>query len=395
MREFGSTYFCSALRARVPTLASVSAGSVAGDTSDDEAPVAPAPVRWRASGRGQKAGAQTLQVVMVLASAAGLWADLVPEPTTDGWRMPEAQDAALLVGMALVSWSLALVGDVCLDRVHGEMRRSAERMRRRSKLLGFCDYVVHEAVAFAETPVVATPFLPARVRQVSQTPVLGRSSGGAGAVETLGNVLARWQGPGRKAKLGAMVLAAAAAREVVAGAWRCLHTVPLGMRAPRRAWILPGRPSRRHLQEFVAMASAPRSVEPAGAAPVRQPAWARLLTDPELMLEWLEASRDVKNIRHINRAARSFSRIFARAWTVPRHKLIAQLPQVNYNTLRVGRVRLDSVCMLIMRAFWDKVQTETGNACNLYLFCDASPTWRGVEMFASSFDLYDGHAFPK
>lgn len=67
------------------------------------------------------------------------------------------------------------------------------------------------------------------------------------------------------------------------------------------------------------------------------------------------------------------------------------MQMVHKEVLRRSRVRLDCVAMLLFRRFWATLMdTVEEHQVNLYLFADASPQWRGLEMYASSFDLVDG-----
>ena len=58
----------------------------------------------------------------------------------------------------------------------------------------------------------------------------------------------------------------------------------------------------------------------------------------------------------------------------------------NYEVLRRARVRLDATCLLLFRMYWRTLQHES---IWIGIFCDASPQFRGVELFASSFDMFN------
>ena len=54
--------------------------------------------------------------------------------------------------------------------------------------------------------------------------------------------------------------------------------------------------------------------------------------------------------------------------------------------LRKARCRADASCMLLWRHVFNHAwRSET--SCAVYIFADASPQWRGVEVFASSWDV--------
>jgi hypothetical protein len=54
-------------------------------------------------------------------------------------------------------------------------------------------------------------------------------------------------------------------------------------------------------------------------------------------------------------------------------------------------VRLDMVAMLLTRMMLRHMFSVRPNM-NIYLFADASPQWRGLEMWAASMDIQDGQS---
>ena len=61
----------------------------------------------------------------------------------------------------------------------------------------------------------------------------------------------------------------------------------------------------------------------------------------------------------------------------------------NYESLRRARVNLDATACLLFRTFWLSLPFAS---LFIYVFIDASPQWKGVELFAASFDITVGTA---
>jgi hypothetical protein len=108
----------------------------------------------------------------------------------------------------------------------------------------------------------------------------------------------------------------------------------------------------------------------------------------DLLIDWVEATSHIMNLRRSFDAARSWARIFAGATGRSVGEVLVSLHSVPRETLRGARTRLDIVCMLLQRAW----QASSGGQQSSYLYCDASPQWRGAELLASSMDMWDAQA---
>ena len=73
------------------------------------------------------------------------------------------------------------------------------------------------------------------------------------------------------------------------------------------------------------------------------------MLDPHLIVDWLDATQYVKNIRESDVAAEAFSKLLARGAEVSHEQLAANLHKLSYTTLRKARVRLDAVALLVWR----------------------------------------------
>jgi hypothetical protein len=100
----------------------------------------------------------------------------------------------------------------------------------------------------------------------------------------------------------------------------------------------------------------------------------------------IDATSTLKQLRKAPLSKVAWARVLTRAIPVDNAPLhLENAKTVNYETLRLGRVRLDAFCMLVFRKFFHSINMHS---LSLHLFSDGSPQWRGVELLASSFDLF-------
>jgi hypothetical protein len=107
--------------------------------------------------------------------------------------------------------------------------------------------------------------------------------------------------------------------------------------------------------------------------------------DPHVALEWLEATSFIKDSRRVMMAIKAFAKIFARKLGVHIVDIMADMQPISYETLRWARIKADMVAMSLHRRFWRGV----ADASDIFIWCDASPQWRGFELFASTIEIYD------
>jgi hypothetical protein len=135
-----------------------------------------------------------------------------------------------------------------------------------------------------------------------------------------------------------------------------------------------------------------RYVDSSTDALVRQPrrlANLSVITHPnaapaDLILEWLDASSYLLDAQKCKAASEAFARVMTRRATMTAGNLIAITDYVHHDTLRKARVRLDVVSMLLFRKFFASLDSSK---IFMYIFCDASPQWRGAELFAATMEL--------
>ncbi len=175
-----------------------------------------------------------------------------------------------------------------------------------------------------------------------------------------------------------------------------LRSVCVTQRTDRARLLFPTLPSKGVLRVWLGRLAGDVGQQP--APQIRQariPRTASLATDPELVLDWLEATSHLKDVRKARQATSSWARIFSRATVANRFALEADVEHVDYTVLRRARVRLDICAMLLFRMLFHCMFQQDAENVQLYLYCDSSPQWRGLELFSSSVDLYDGKTFTR
>jgi hypothetical protein len=376
------------------------ADNIAGDPSTSSSVVCDEPARiaeQRIAPHVVREG--PLRMFLVVSNIHGLWSPFGSEAAAWPPHWPALGAAeCLVIGVALAcSWLLASPGDEAMDDCHRYQRQEAARHCRARRILGFVDYPVDEFAGLVE-PVVLSSVVAAmgffgvmrgRAVRVMKPGQLGP------AVCNFDAVLVRWQAQVRARLLPVVVnLGPAMAHKLVEGSLACLHTVAISQKLARQNLLVAREPSKIRLAAFVRPALQNHDYQAHGpcAGLARLPRWAEVMLDPELVLDWLEATSFVKDIRQAGQAASSFARLFARSSGLSRTMLQAKLNKISYTTLRHARVRLDCVAMMVWRIFWKALLASQADRLFLYIFCDASPQ-RGAEMFASTVDIYDGKKF--
>ena len=171
--------------------------------------------------------------------------------------------------------------------------------------------------------------------------------------------------------------------------WKILHVVPFAPGSVPWRRLLQHGPAPPHLREFA------KELTPRLAAQSEHPAQgSRRQLESEMpvrvILEWLDASRDLKAIRDSNKAVDKFAKIIGRHLNLNPTSLVGELKRAPYNMLRKARIKVDCVAMLLWRLFWSRVRLTS--LC-LYLWIDASPQRRGLEFLATSWDVFTVGAF--
>lgn len=332
---------------------------------------------------------------MLCAKPAGLWASMQGGPRARD-ELAEAPAGRILVFGAVLasSWCFSERESAPLDDHHERMRLLSLRGTQAQHHLGYLDYPVRDALEFREPPSVAVPALPSCLAALATLPVNRSVQGCERNAGSFSDVMHQWQA--RCSKCPVFVeLAPHAARMLSKGLWACLHSVALSLRTPRKRCLVQDEPPRKRMRAFLNCAQqktkTSQAIVPCSAPAASRPS--KTMEDPELVLDWLDASQHIRNLRKVGFAAIPYARIIARSTGLAPEQLTSQIRYIGYETLRIARLRADMVAMLLFRKFWSQTMAMAEGSTNVYIFCDASPTWRGVELWASSFDLFDGSRF--
>ena len=365
-------------------------GDIVGDSAsppsdnDDVLGVERMPAR-----RGERVRAGPLRIFVLLSTAAGLWDGIFQYPPA-AWALSDGQK--LVVGVALVRWTL-----VPLDAPtrHSCMRDHVRQRSAAGRGLGYLEYVIHEVAVVSEPFLFDDNMAALRAclfpRRVTLLDVAGRPGG---AERVCGETLHDWWANGARRGLTTVELGPSLATAVCVRAFPFLSCVLITRRTRRRSTLVWGEPSRRTLNAFVQDMLAggdqeANSNEDDGnnLGLGRRRRWPDQL-DAALVIEWVRATAHLRELRQAWGAARSFARLFAQAGRFTVGELLKDVRFCSPELLRMARVRLDIVQMLYFRRFFKDILDRYGEerVC-LYLHADSSPQWRGVEMFAASFDL--------
>jgi len=103
----------------------------------------------------------------------------------------------------------------------------------------------------------------------------------------------------------------------------------------------------------------------------------------EDVISWLRATRKCMNSAELEEASRDWTCAFTRD---PEERVLLHQNKIpmGKEVVRKARVRFDCVLMLLTRALFDAM--DVGSVAT-YIFADASPQWRGWELYASSLDI--------
>ena len=96
----------------------------------------------------------------------------------------------------------------------------------------------------------------------------------------------------------------------------------------------------------------------------------------------IEATSYNKNLRSAPESKEAWAKVLQRGLRDASETL--DVRNINYDTLRLGRVRLDAMCCAAWRKYYHSLAVEV---LDVYLYSDGSPQWRGVELLASTMDI--------
>ena len=149
-------------------------------------------------------------------------------------------------------------------------------------------------------------------------------------------------------------------------------------RLPPHFRCLPAAPPQNVLREMTSqVAQNPGQVQ---SVDIEQ-TWPTQFTADE-HIEFLRASATCTSLRHLTKAKDAWETILKRRLSMD--IVIGIVP--SYDRLRRDRIRMDMMAMMMYRFMFKELAASEEQWC-LYVFMDASPQWRGTELFAASIDV--------
>ena len=355
-------------------------------------PVAPA-VRRRAY-RVSLVG--RARIFLIISSAIGLWASHF-----DHFPDLYGTEYEYVVGFALARWELRPSTDPPPNTDYEFMQGIASGLSRSMyNVRGFIQYPVLEVAKLSVQHAVQSHVdysanageLDLLLRVLSDFAINLPD----GSVYSVRGLLNRWQRVHQPSAVVSVKLAPPFASKVVNSEWSLLHIVSICSRLCRSQLLVPTEPGNKKLSNW--LSTLPALVLTTAVRPGRSNTntiGSQIFHEASLVIDWLDATRYMKDIQKTHDCAKVFSRLFARRSPQSSAELFGTLDYVNAETLRQARVRVDCVAMLVYRLFYKHLaeSLEHASCLNVYLFADASPQWRGAELFASTFELFDGVTF--
>eukprot|EP00959_Pyramimonas_sp_CCMP1952_P474886 9503901-Pyramimonas_sp.AAC.1 len=342
-----------------------------GDVSDDpQAAVVPRRMRAEVPGRRRA-------IFLLVVCNAALFPNWCP-PDFRGEPV-EAIGSVFLSGAVLAEWTLT--SDAENDEMI-YMDSIARKMVSAREVYGNVFYLAVETLELLHRLEVDDPrnLNPMQLIAQAGDALADRSLGGQCS---FGNCITEWLRDVRHRIFSIRVcprLCAATLQK----RWQVFHAVAVTRKINRDR--LFGGPSPAELSKFRSEVDALARVQHCGVVQRR----AHFITaiPVAIILDWLWASRHLKDAANINDAKRDWVRVFSSSADT-RAAMLEDSSVMNRETLRRARVRLDCVAMLLTRAFFANIPADH---TNLYIFCDGSPQHRGLELFASTLDVHlPGH----
>ena len=363
------------------------------DVAGDVAPLAPVrPKRARLNRQANVGAVGSWAVFLVIASSDGLWyKHFLPsklQPFIDATRLPDLfpngpVDLAVfglpqLLGACLGRWRLeAGCG------VDGGEGRAFLSLQRGIEPAGFIAYDVCPNWVFRLNE-------PQRIAATCPFEILRLAGNAIGSYAAAQNVQLNdfrqhARNFGATPDVVPVCLCPSLAFAVANRLWHVFHIVPFSssLRFPWKS-VLPRGPNPTTVRAFKQELLACPFV-----APLQAIVHSRVLVDelPALLvLDWLDSSQFIKQVRFTSLAADKFAKLLSRHTVLTNcMEVMDELRKAPYNTLRKARIKADAVAM----ALWRKSFAAMVLACtSIHIFIDSSPQWKGFEFLATSFDCY-------
>ena len=381
--------FVATFERRLEQVYNMASDSVAGASSDQSWASALESAVMQRGRRGRVQRSEVRIYILIGSQEGGLWHEVAeqrPSSRGDGCAAPS------VVALALAKIVASPLGTKPLSDLHQHMRDLALAQSRRATVRGFLEYEMQEVFRLLRPVDLANVSESAEV--ILQ--VVGQSQGetknlqDAGASPRLrlaADQVVEWQSlrhpmpPTACAILDRQVLL-----RLVAGGSAHFHCIAMGSQLNRTRLIAQDDAPRKMLKRL-------RDELPAApeTAPLRVKRWKGPkgeVMDADMALDWLDCSQDMKSQRMVAASCQKFAAMFSRRSGISKDVLLKNVQITSAKSLIKSRIRADCAALILHRQWWQSVKDR--DDVHVYIFCDSSPQWRGVELFACTVDILVG-----
>lgn len=316
-----------------------------------------------------------------------MWQALGDKPQIAHGEDEKPRLFAILLGKVVVS---PLASPAASDLQAG-MRAMVMSEARRASVQGYLEYEALQLFAFAEpialqTAHMSTVDILSMVRNALGALTDFSSEGAAPHMVACKDAYDGWAGTfGPLLPDVAVAFAASIAAQVASGCSKCFHVVALTGKLNRKRLLADDDMPKKKLRTLRDQLP---QVEASGSIVVEK-RWggSQGVRSAHMMLMWLDISQDLKQQRAAEQSARKHARLFSARSGIPEERILADLEFVSGRLLVKSRFRADCVANILHRQWWAGV-SASGQPISVHLFIDASPQWRGVELYATSLDIF-------
>lgn len=327
--------------------------------------------------------------VVISADRGGLWEGLYAERSS---REVGDAPSSRALGLALAKIASSSLASQTTCELQRRMRSKALHDASRAVAQGFLEYEISIVFRFVEPVTLrdATVAPTAMMRALAEQP--GEFVKGAGLGSMSSAITARdaqaacVDSFGPLLPMSSVALAEPVATCIVSGQGGCLHCVALTGKVNRKRLLNSTDLPKKQLKRM--RVGLPQQHQ--GAVVMAEKRWrgSQGVRDAELMLDWLEASMDLKQQRKAKLACAKFAKLLGTKIGIDATTLLDNTEFTSGRLLIKSRVRVDCAANLLHRKWWSSICHQEG--LSVHIFCDAFPQWRGVELFATTIDIVVG-----
>lgn len=175
---------------------------------------------------------------------------------------------------------------------------------------------------------------------------------------------------------------------VMQGSCHHLHCVALTGKVIRKRLLDDADASKKRLKFMRKELQATSTPPPVGVVEKRWKGGKRGVKDPRILLLWLDFSQGLKQQRHAGLSFKRFAALLTASGVANAEEISAKVAKAGGSLLVKSRVALDCTANIFHRQWRASICDEAG--VSIHIFCDASPQWRGIELFATSVDCIIG-----